>query len=314
MTSGTPLSSPRATHFRCHLKTLTLLAAALAVATSTPIAADEAFFGYSYGQDTQPKGQGEWATWLTHRWDKEIGSYNATDLVLEYEYGLNDRLTAAFYLQGLDLQAHDSFALDPEGNEVYPAEIDVTKLAVVKGSLKYNFLSVYQHKVGVSFVWELFYTGWYPKVDGAKTEQVSFEPKLILQKNFLDDTLVLVYNLAVEAEWRRFPEDDAAENEFSITNSAGLSYRFARRLFGGLEIRHHQDILNGEWNHHDFFAGPTLHYGTKGWYLTITYLRQLHGNPTWSGYETDPALFPDNSFHLEEDTKNELRIKVGFNF
>ncbi len=292
----------------------TLLLLSLALAHPALTRADESLFGYSYGQDTQPKGQGEYAVWATERWDKQLGSYNATDLLLEYEYGLSDRLSASVYLQGLRLTSRDAWPLNTEGEEVYPSDINLTKVASIKGALKYNFLSVYEHPVGISFVWEIYYTGWYPKVDGAKTEQLSFEPKLIVQKNFLDDTLVWVYNLGVESEWRRFPEDDAYENEFSITNSTGLSYRFAPNWFGGVEARHHQDILNGEWNHHDFFAGPTLHYGAKKWNFTLSYLRQLYGNPSWSGYDVDPVLYPDNRFHLEEDTKNELRLKVGTNF
>jgi hypothetical protein len=40
----------------------------------------------------------------------------------------------------------------------------------------------------------------------------------------------------------------------------------------------------------------------------------VRGNPTWSGYEVDPAIYPDEGLHLEEDTKNELRVKIGFNF
>lgn len=297
---------------RCSAGTLALAVVALLV--TSPVVADESLFGFSSGQDTLPKGESEFSTWVTQRWDKEIGSYNATDVVLEYERGLTDKLTGALYLQGLHLRAHDSFALDVDGNEVYPSDIDVTKPAIYKGALKYNFLSVYEKPVGLSFVWEVAFVRYYPKVDGAETEQVSFEPKLVLQKNFLDDTLVLVYNLGVESEWRKFPEDDAYENEFSITNSAGLSYRVAPRWFAAIEARHHQDILNGEWNHHDFFAGPTLHYGSEKFHITLSYLRQLYGNPTWSGYDTDPLLFPDTDFHLEEDTKNEFRLKVGFNF
>jgi hypothetical protein len=275
--------------------------------------ADESLFGYSYGSDTLPDGQREWATWVTHRWDKGIGSYNATDLLIEFEYGVTDRLTVAAYLQGLRLKARDAFAPDRDGNDIYPREVDITKLAVYKGSLKYNFLSPYKHKLGLSFVWELFYTRWFPKVDGARTEQYSFEPKLILQKNFLDDTLVLIYNLALESEWRKFPEDNAFENEFSITNSTGVSWRFKPKWFVGFEARHHQDILNGEKNHSDVFVGPNLHVGTKGWYLTITYLRQIHGNPTWSGYDVDLSEFPNDGYHFEEDTKHEFRFKFGWN-
>jgi hypothetical protein len=63
----------------------------------------------------------------------------------------------AFYVQGLRLNAHDSFALDVDGEEVYPSEIDITKLASLKTAMKYNFLSPYKDGIGLSFAWELAY-------------------------------------------------------------------------------------------------------------------------------------------------------------
>lgn len=280
-----------------------------------PAGASEGFFGYSYTADTLPRGKQEFELWLTPRWDKGIGSYTATDVLVGYERGITDRLTASAYVQGFKINARGSWPPDLAGEPVYPERVDSTKpFAVWKGALKYNFLSPYKSAVGLTFVWELYYVRWFPKVDGARTTQVSFEPKLILQKNFRDDSLVVVYNLAVESEWRKFPEDDARENEFSITNSLGVSYRVARNLYVGAEGRFHSDNLNGEKNHGDYFGGPTVLFSQKRWYVSVAYLRQLHGNPTWSGYEVDSQRYPNNGFHLEEDTKNELRVKLGFAF
>lgn len=294
---------------RCLFK-LALLLASLA----SPAAASEGFFGYSYTVDTLPRGEHEWELWLTPRWDKGIGRFSAQDLLVGYERGLTDKLTGALYLQGFHMSARNAWPPDATGEPVYPDAVDSTKLAVYKASLKYNFLSPYKSGVGLSFVWEVFYVRWYPKVDGARTRQFSFEPKIVVQKNFLDDSLIAVFNLAAESEWRYFPDADARENEFSITPTVGLSYRLAKNLYAGLEGRYHTDVLNGSKNHGDYFAGPTLLFSQKQWYVSATYLRQLHGNPTWSGYEVDPVLYPNNGYHLEEDVKNEVRVKVGFAF
>ncbi len=292
-----------------------LVPVVLALVAGTAVAGENSF-GYSYTSDTLPKGQQEASVSLTHRWDKQLGSYNANDLVLGYETGLTDRLQADIYVVGMDIRSHDAFPLSTEGEEVYPLDIDTRKVAGYKGSLKYNFLSSYKDGIGLAFVWEGAYWRYFPKVDGARTEQYSFEPKLIVQKNFLDDTLIAVYNLATEFERRSFPEDGSSESEVSITHSAGLSYRVAPSWYAGLEARHHMDVLDGVKNHNDFFLGPTLTYGSERWYLSATWLRQLSGSKAYSAYEVDPAVYPtaNSRYHLEEDVLNELRVKVGVNF
>jgi opacity protein-like surface antigen len=292
-----------------------VLAAITSLAIWVPLAsASEGFFGYSYTADTLPKGKGEWELWLTPRWDKgKTGKYSATDMMVGYEHGFSDRFTAAFYAQGFHMSARNAWPPDINGEAVYPDYVQSTKLALYKSELKYNFLSPYKG-VGFTIVADLVYVRWFPKVDGARTNQVSFEPRFIVQKNFRDDSLVAVVNLAVESEWRQFPEDKAYENEFSITPSVGLSYRVARNLYLGAEGRYHTDILNGEKNHGDYFVGPTALFSQKKWYVSATWLRQLHGNPTWSAYEVNPVLYPNEGYHFEEDTLNELRVKLGFTF
>jgi len=278
--------------------------------------ASEGFFGYMYTADVLPKGKGEWELWLTPRWNKgDVGKFSATDLMVGYEHGVTDRFTVAFYLQGFKMDATNAWPPDAESGEfVYPERVDSTKLAVYKSEFKYNFLSPYKEGWGFTISTDLYYVRWYPKVDGARTNQLSLEPRFIVQKNFLDDSLITTANLLVESEWRQFPESGAFENEFSINFHLGASYRFARNLYGGVEGRYHQDILNGEKNHSDYFVGPSLLFSQKRWYVSLSYLRQVHGNPTWSGYPVDPLLYPNVGYHFEEDTKNELRIKLGFAF
>jgi hypothetical protein len=162
---------------------------------------------------------------------------------------------------------------------------------------------------------ELAYVTWYRKVDLAKTKQISLEPKLIVQKNFLNDQLIATYNLGLEFEKRSFPESGDAENEISATNTLGLAYRFAPKWYAGIEARHHADILNGVKNNNTTFFGPSLHYGTGNWYVTVSYLRQLRGNSPYTGYSVDPsAPTASSKYHLEEDTKNEFRLKLAYEF
>jgi hypothetical protein len=280
----------------------------------------EGGFGYATTADTLPSGKNDFSSLLTHRWDKTIGTYKANDVQLRWEHGLTDRLTTELAIEAFDLRASNAFPLDSAGAEVYPLDINVRKVSAYKGALKYNFLSVYKDGIGLAIGVEGLYRTWYPRVDGAKTKQFSLEPKLILQKNFYDDQLVTVFNLSIESERRKFPEANAVENEFAIRFNGAANYRFASNFYAGLEALRSSDILNGEYNHYAFFFGPTLTYGSEKFYVTTTYLRQLQGSPSYSlaaypeGVDPVTSAGFDADLHLEEDTKHEFRVKLGFNF
>jgi hypothetical protein len=280
----------------------------------------EGGFGYATTADTLPAGGNDYSTLLTHRWDKTVGEYKANDLQLRWEHGVTDRLTSELAIEAFDLRAKNAFPLDAGGEEVYPLDIDVRKISAFKGALKYNFMSVYKDGFGLAVGIETLYRTWYPRVDGAKTKQFSLEPKLIVQKNFLDDQLVTVLNLSIESERRKFPDADAVENEFAIRWNGAANYRFAPNFFGGVEALRSSDVLNGVYNHYAFFFGPTATYGTEDVYITATYLRQLMGSPSYSlaaypdGVDPVTSAGFDRDLHLEEDTKHEFRVKVGFNF
>ncbi|HZX27300.1 MAG TPA: DUF6662 family protein, partial [Telluria sp.] len=57
-----------------------------------------------------------------------------------------------------------------------------------------------------------------------------------------------------------------------------------------------------------WFAGPTLHYGGKSWWATLTWFQQIRGGgEKFAGQD-------DNDLHLIEKTKQEVRVKFGFEF
>ena len=278
--------------------------------------AGETLLGNSYSAETLPAGGKEISQTLTRRWDKGTGTYTAYDFDTEFEYGWTDRFSTSLYLSGARIKAKNAWPNDDQGEPApYNNDLNQTRLSSIKTQLKYNFLSPYRDGIGLTGVLEIAYVGWYRKIDLAKTKQISIEPKLILQKNFLNDQLITSYNLGIEFEKRSFPESGNSENEVSITNTVGAAYRFAPGWYAGAEARHHADILNGVKNNNTTFFGPSLHYGTKDWYVTVSYLRQLRGNIPYTGYSVDPSAPTASSrYHLEEDTKNELRIKVAYEF
>ncbi len=274
--------------------------------------ADEGLFTYAYATETLPEGEQEVALFVKHRWDKGIGRYSATDYTLEYEYGVSDRFTASAYLMGVTHDYENAFPLDNNGEDFYPKSADQTRFSGVKAAFKYNFLSPYLAPVGFSMVLEPIYLTRY-RIDGSETESYELETRFIVQKNFLDDQWVNVYNLNIEGEYRKFPSDGAVENEFRFQHIIASSLRLLPNWYVGIEARHSMDIVNGEKNHFAMAAGPNLHYGAKSWYATLTYLRQFRGRPLYNPDLRTPPEVAGETLNLEENEKNELQLKIGYN-
>lgn len=297
---------------------LTALAAACAIAV--PASADESLFGYTYGAETLPAGELESITTLTHRWDKGRGDYRADELMQEIEYGLSDRWTLSGYAMFLDINHANAFpSTEEDGEPLYP-DRDGSYFRGAKAQLKYNLLSPYLNDGwGLSFLIEPSYVRRF-KVDGSRTRQYEVEAGALVQKNLLDDQLVLAYNAVVARERRELLEDDGfVEHEWEYTNTLGASYRVSSNWYAGLEARHHMDVLKGEdgdyaKNQYSTFLGPTVHYAQKDWWVTATFFKQLQGNPPYARSVGPVVGGVDDDLHLDENEKYEMRIKVGFEF
>jgi len=55
-------------------------------------------------------------------------------------------------------------------------------------------------------------------------------------------------------------------------------------------------------------VGPSLHYGSEKWWTTLTWFPQLSGGREKFPQQDNPHM------HLIEKTKQEVRLKVGYNF
>jgi len=284
-------------------------ALATAFTCSPPSAmADENLFGYVTGADTLPQGESEIYLWATDRRDKGQGKYVAQDYRVEFEHGLSNRLTGSVYV---NWRAHDIQGAAPSdelGQPEYP-NVDHFGFQGLQGALKYNFLSPYSHPVGFSLYVEPGYSRVF-KITGERQHEFSLETKLIFQKDFLDDQLIWAINISPELEFRQFSEAQAWESEMALEATNGLSYRFLPKWFAALEARYHSEYPN--WpdtnarEHYGVFLGPSLHYGAKRWWWTLTYLPQLFGRPTETSRNDD--------LHLSEHEKREIRLKLGYNF
>lgn len=306
---------------------MTALAAAL---LALPALADENLLGYVSGAETLPKGASEAYLFMTHRWDKGQGRYQANDISAEYEYGLTHRLTASLELKG---QSIDTQGLVIDGY-LPGAKSYGLKPSGVEGKLKYNFFSAAKDPIGLSGTVALVQL-WRDPHSGLNKDTTKAEFGLLLQKLLLDDQLTLVANTGIEATYaKRAPlsappqaSADAAmqtltgdpaasfewptkpEMEIEFKLGAGASYRFAPNWSAGMEALYETEfeteVGQERWS---VFAGPSIHYGSKQWWATLTWFEQLAG-----GKEQYINQAADN-LHLIEKTRHELRFKLGYNF
>lgn len=276
--------------------------------------ADENLFGYLKGAEPLPKGAKEFYAKATERNDKGAGHYKAWDLGAEMEYGVTDRLSAAFELKGMDLNT-SGLVIDgylPGARDIGP------RLSGFEVSMKYNFLSPAKSSLGVSLYSALDYSTVDPH-SGQKKDTRSLEERLLLQKYLLDGQMIWVGNVGFEAtravrakidnlppgfDWPTEPE-----MEIELGLGTGLSYRFAPNWFFGAEAWYEQEneteVGLERWS---IQAGPSLHYGSEKWWTTVTWFPQIRG-----GGETYPGQ-SDEHLHLVEKTKYETRLKFGVNF
>lgn len=290
-----------------------ILGGAMAV-LAPAVTADENMFGYVSGAETLPKGANEIYGRATYRHDKGIGHYEAWDVEAEYERGLTSRLTGTVAVQGqaIDTQdirinayipADESYGLRPSG---------------VEGKLKYMFLSPAKDVVGLAARVSLEHS-WLDPHSGQDKQTTSLTTEMMLQKYFLDDQLIAVFNAGIESTFAKreeisgLPPDfewpDNPEMEIEFTTGGGLMYRVAPGWFLGAETFYQEEwetsVGQERWSWH---AGPSLHYASEKWWTTFTWMPQIRG-----GGETYPGQ-TDTDLHLIEKTKEEFRIQVGFNF
>ena len=281
-------------------------AALAAAALLSSASADENLFGYTYGAETLPKGKWEVYSWTTARIDRGEGEYLALDLKQEIEYGVTDRFQVSFYFN----ERYHDYSGGAIKDDGVAKNLNRFSYSGNQLALKYSVLSPYKDALGLAFYVE----PGYSLVSGGSGSDVlewELETKVILQKNFLEDQLITSLNVTTEFEWKqpRPSGGEPYEGEFVFEASGGVSYRVARNWYVGVEARYKtafpdMNISNQEsWA---FSAGPAVHYGGERWWATLTWLPQIVGDA--------PGSTRSGRLDLEHNERNEIRLKVGYNF
>lgn len=303
----------------------------LLAGVGAPARADEPLWLYAKGSDTRPQGTWELQFSNISRLGKDGQDYTFHDFRPEVEYGITDRLTLAVET----MVFHHDYAV--ETDDLQPmfdtqggagGSFEDTQIGGIETSLKYNLLSAYKDAVGLSLGFAYEYRDVY-RLDGAAIDQHSFVPILYLQKNFLDDTLVVALRTKVELELRSSP--GVKEEEIAPDVSLGISYRVSPRWFLGAEARYQSDFLEpeeeGEPPPEDpseftspanfrvglqyqwaYYAGPTVHFANKEWWLTAGALWQIEGG----GDESNPSVRGGKVWDEHEEVH--VGVAVGFEF
>lgn len=303
-----------------------------AIAAGPSAHATEQIFTHTYLSETSPRGAKEVEQWVTFREKKSQGTYQLWQTRTEFEYGVTDRWQLSLYANAYGVTAENNnsiasrnnFTAGPgDGDEVSgggPATVgsyvpNAQRLPIPAARYKkqdfesfsvesiYSFLSPYKDGIGLS--------GYVEATAGPKTREL--ELKLLVQKNLLDDDLILAGNVALEFERNKYT--GFAEKETELILSGGASYRVARNWRLGLEMRNERgyegaySLASNKRDYSAWFAGPTAHWGGKingnPFSLAVGYSQQL---PWAKAYSQSSQLELVDHRVYKESEKHVFRV------
>ncbi|AXI03751.1 DUF6662 family protein [Aquirhabdus parva] len=299
--------------------------AVICVLSGTAAYAEESQFGYVYTTDLLPAGAKEIEQHATWRHQKDGGKFDLVEGRTEFEYGVSDRLQMSAYLN----YAWTRASHDVGGETVPPetfAEVQVDpnsnwhdkKFVGVSVEGIYRLMSPYTDPFGLAIYFE-------PTIGNGLREM---ETRIIAQKNFFDDRLILAANITAEQEGRFLPADPAADpdsvearghwdHETDMNVGVAGSYRFAPNWSAGMEFQQEREyssfsVQNKFRTNLANYLGPTIHYGGKHFFATMTFLEQLGGAVDYGNPDHD--FIAHGRTFADDFEKYRVRVKLGYSF
>lgn len=290
-----------------------LCALLMFVAVPAAVRADEPLFGFTYTTDTLPKGRSEVEQWSTTRFTKAQGNFWLQENRSEFSYGLTNRFQLSLYQDYDSTAAYhngpfgattpgEPFSYDsPDPNAHYN---NTAYIATDVESI-FRILSPYEHFLGF---------GVYSEERAGK-DFFETENRLLFQKNFRDDRVVLAANFTYAPELRANP-GPLSLNETDINQDYGATYRFIRNWSLGAELLNEREFNSWTFWKHEindaYFAGPSLHYGGRHFFATGSFFEQMPWATTHSA--TIPGAVVDGRDYDNDFEKYRVRVKVGWYF
>ena len=273
-----------------------LLPLALGVlALSSEAKADDRPFAFAYTTDIEAQGEKEieqevtWSSGHTDEAFQEVVSRT------EFEYGVTDNFQASFYMNYNWSRTQPHASIGP---------VETLSLPGVSGEFIYRLMNVYFDPIGLAFYAE-------PSVGNGTR---SFEVKVLLQKNFLNDRLRLAFNINLEDRWEKNGlghYDQSSALEFY----SGLAYNVTPEWSLGVELDNERGynglILGGSSTYAEnaYFAGPTIQYVGHP-------LRVILGAQAQLPCANDPTHTPgalDNGY-LSGAERFRIRLRISADF
>lgn len=291
------------------LKHLVSGASLAMVFAATNALAGEPVFGWIYTTDLVPKGHTEFEQQAFLQKSQSRGDFSYWKFRTELEYGVSENLQVAGYLNTSYVSAYRNGVNGTTGGPGTEAEENST--------------SRYRKFRGDSVSLEAIYRLMNPYTDGFGLA-VYFEPtigpevreleaRLLLQKNFLDDRLIVAANIAAESE--KEEEGHKIERASVLDTTVGFSYRFAPKMAAGLEYRNHREFEGYRFNereHSAHFLGPNFHYAAKDWWMTLAWRHQMKWVKAYSDEQREVVV--NGRIYGDEHARNEFMVKVGIPF
>ncbi|MGE5220635.1 MAG: hypothetical protein ACM3SP_26810 [Chloroflexota bacterium] len=282
--------------------------------------AGESVFGFVITTDLLPKGGKEIEQWLTWRRQKAGGQFDLVQGRTAFEYGVTGDFQAAVYANYMWSRAFhnavDGTTSPPENfaDKIVGPDEHWHKGRFVGVSLEgiYRILSPYIHPIGLAYYLEPTF--------GKGVFEV--ENRIILQKNFLDDRLVIASNLTLNLEGRKLPGDPEEvgyasrkywDNETDFNIALAASYRFVPNWSGGFEFINEREYSNfslspSQRNNVAYYLGPVVQWGGERFFTTATFPTQL----PWAQDFADAGVLEGGRTYADDFEKYRLRVKVGF--
>lgn len=303
--------------FRCSpTPSVLLLVSVLALlALAAPLVrADEPLFGFTYTTDLLPKHKVEIEQWSTTRFTKATGKFVLQENRTEVSYGVTDRFQLSLYNSYSSNSAYhngpfgvttpgEPFSYDSPGpdDHYHGAAYISTDVEAI-----YRLLSPYTHRVGFAVYSE----------NRAGRDFFETENRLLFQKNFRDDRLVLAANFTYAPELRNERPGPLTLNETDINLDCGASYRFRRNWSVGPELLNEREFDSWTFWKNEindaYFVGPSLHYGGRRSFVTASFFEQMPWATTHSA--TNPGTIVAGRDYDNDFEKYRVRVKVGWYF
>jgi hypothetical protein len=278
--------------------------------------AGESLFSRTYTTETVPAGHYELEQTVRNRYKRSFGSYSAWDFRSEFEYGFTDNFQGAVYLNTEQLNASGA----PDDNDFQGSTgIDRNSFHLTSISLEfiYRVLSPVSDPIGLAFYWEPEWQFYDIHNGDQQFGSSANEFRVLIQKNFLDDTLILSYNMVLELEYFRYSSgatqsDTPYLGELDWNHELGISYRVTDNWYAGWEFRNHNEVGNF-WSHDHsvYWTGPVVHYGSQRFWATLGTMREVYGVP--SGNDDKGSYMGKNLFlHSHELWETTLKFALAF--